>query len=103
MMDSCRVTANHETEDDDEDKARQHENNDMTMTEEGGKPQTLDGDLQDPGEQEEEDEGNSEFNEDLLCEHGKKISIQYDVVHLKVLIIGPSAQVFLHLQETTKA
>ncbi|RMX53049.1 hypothetical protein pdam_00014581 [Pocillopora damicornis] len=70
LMDSCRVTANHETEDDDEDKARQHENNDMTMTEEAGKPQTLDGDLQDPGEQEEEDEGNSEFNEDLLCEHG---------------------------------
>ena len=82
-MDSCRVTANHETEDDDEDKARQHENNDMTMTEEeeGGKPQTLDGDLQDPGEQEEEDEGNSEFNEDLLCEHGEKISRQYDVAH----------------------
>ena len=81
MMDSCRVTANHETEDDDEDKARQHENNDMTVTEEGGKPQTLDGDLQDPGEQEEEDEGNSEFNEDLLCEHGEKISRQYDVAH----------------------
>ena len=102
-MDSCRVMANHETEDDDEDKARQHENNDMTMTEEGGKPQTLDGDLQDPGEQEEEDEGNSEFNEDLLCEHGEKISRQYDVAHKKVLIISASAQVFLRSQETMRA
>ncbi|PFX23853.1 Ubiquitin carboxyl-terminal hydrolase 48 [Stylophora pistillata] len=72
LMDSCRVTANHETEDDDYDKAKENETSDASMTEDGGKQQKLDRDLQHTAEEEEEeeDETNSKFNEDLLCEHG---------------------------------
>ena len=55
-MDSCQVTTNHNTEDDDNDKSRGSETNNVSMTEETA---------------EEEEDGNSNLNEDLLCEHGK--------------------------------
>lgn len=70
LMDSCQVTANHDTEDEDDAKARGIENNDASMKEQENAPQQLDKNLQEAAE-EDEDDSDSKFNEDLLCEHGK--------------------------------
>lgn len=70
LMDSCQVTANHDTEDEEDAKARGIENNDASMKEQENAPQQLDKNLQEAAE-EDEDDSDSKFNEDLLCEHGK--------------------------------
>ncbi|KAJ7393218.1 Ubiquitin carboxyl-terminal hydrolase 48 [Desmophyllum pertusum] len=70
LMDSCQVTANHDTEDEDDANARGIENNDASMKEQENAPQQLDKNLQEAAE-EDEDDSDSKFNEDLLCEHGE--------------------------------
>ena len=65
LIDGCHITANHDTEDEEEAKATGNENDDDSMTEK--KKETP----QQETAEEEENEGNAKFNEDLLCEHGK--------------------------------
>ena len=70
-MDRCQVTANHDAEEDDEVKVKGIEDNDVSMTEEEKTPQQMDENPQETGVEEDEDDSDSKFNEDLLCEHGK--------------------------------
>ena len=70
-MDSCQVTANHNLEDEDDANASRIENNDVSMTEEENGTEQLDKNEKENGAEENEDDNDSKFNEDLLCEHGK--------------------------------
>ena len=70
-MDRCQVTANHDTEEDDEAKLKGISDHDVSMTEEEKVPQQMDENPQEIGAEEDEDDSDSKFNEDLLCEHGK--------------------------------
>ena len=70
-MDRCQVTANHDAEEDDEVKVKGIEDQDVSMTEEEKTPQQMDVNPQETGAEEDEDDSDSKFNEDLLCEHGK--------------------------------
>lgn len=70
LMDRCQVSANHDTEEDDEVKDKRIEDHDVSMTEEEKTPQQMDENPLETGAEEDEDDSDSKFNEDLLCEHG---------------------------------
>ncbi|KAL9971020.1 hypothetical protein ACROYT_G023497 [Oculina patagonica] len=70
LMDSCQVTANHDVEDEDDANASRNENNDVSMTEEENATEQVDKNVQENGAEEDENDSDSKFNEDLLCEHG---------------------------------
>ncbi|XP_020630467.1 ubiquitin carboxyl-terminal hydrolase 48-like [Orbicella faveolata] len=70
LMDRCQVTANYDAEEDDEVKVKGIEDHDVSMTEEEKAPQQMDENPQEIGAEEDEDDSDSKFNEDLLCEHG---------------------------------
>lgn len=71
LMDRCQVSANHDAEEDDEVKDKRIEDHDVSMTEEERTPQQMDENPLETGVEEDEDDSDSKFNEDLLCEHGK--------------------------------
>lgn len=71
LMDRCQVTANHDAEEDEEAKVKGIEDHDVSTTEEDKTPQQMDENPQETGAEEDEDDSDSKFNEDLLCEHGK--------------------------------
>ena len=70
LIDRCQVTANHDVEDEDEANTRENENSDVSMTKEENTTDQLDRSVQETGAEENEDDSDSKFNEDLLCEHG---------------------------------
>lgn len=70
-MDRCQVTVNHDAEEDEEAKVKGIEDHDVSTTEEEKTPQQMDENPQETGAEEDEDDSDSKFNEDLLCEHGK--------------------------------
>ena len=70
-MDKYQVTANHDTEEDEEAKVKGIEDHDVSMTEEEKTPQQIDENPPETGTEDDEDDSESKFNEDLLCEHGK--------------------------------
>lgn len=65
-----QVTANRDAEEDDDVKVKGIEDHDVSMTEEEKAPHQMDENPQEAGAEEDEDDSDSKFNEDLLCEHG---------------------------------
>lgn len=71
LMDKYQVTGNHEAEEDEEAKVKGIEDHDVSVTEEEKTPQQIDENPPETGTEDDEDDSESKFNEDLLCEHGK--------------------------------